>query len=96
MTNYKERLIKSSPVWGELLEKQGLIGSQVIDGGAAGELGLSNIRKGDRIISVVDVLTGDDLTSEFSITDDGKIDNTGGTATTGDKLQVLWEQWVSR
>ena len=27
-------------------------------------------------------LTTDDLTSEFSITDDDEIDNTGGTATT--------------
>ena len=96
MTSFKDRLMKSDHVWKQLLDNQNLIGSQVIDGSTAGSLAVSKIRLGDNIISVVDVLTGDDLTAEFSITGDGVINNAGGTDTTGDKLQVLFEQWAVR
>lgn len=62
-----------------------------VDGGAAGPLVLTGIRaRGDRIISVWNITTPEDLTAEFSISDDDEIDNTGGTATTEAVLAVAW------
>lgn len=67
-------------------------------GGAAGELTVvGGIKSGDKLLQVFAVEfdgTGDiagvsDLTSEFSISADDKIDNTSGTATT-DKLVMAY------
>ena len=71
--------------------------SALIDGGAAGELDLAAIGANDTLIVVIQLSKDNakgvedaaDLTSEFSVAA-GTIDNTGGTATTGDKLLVLW------
>lgn len=75
-------------------------------GGAAGALTLTGIRKNkDYIVSVrgkkltltegtpnTYVWVVADFTSEFSISADNTIDNTGGTATTGYVLSVAWYQ----
>ncbi len=64
-----------------------------IAGGAAGNHTLSGIKVGDQLISVFyEPGTGASslLTSEFSITADDTINNTGGTDTTGGKLFVQW------
>jgi hypothetical protein len=63
-------------------------------GGAAGDITLTGIDVGDTLKSVVGVKTSDqsvhDFTSEFSIPVDDKINNTGGTATTGYTLVVTY------
>lgn len=88
ITNFGERE-------GEL--KAGVLRQAIIAGGAAGEHTVSGIAVGDELVAVTrfDVDTGnvvdvDDLSDEFSITDADTIDNTDGTATTGDVLQVWW------
>lgn len=79
----------------------------LITGGAAGAHAVTGLLAGDTLISVLqfDVAadtgtsaTGNkvqalaDLTAEFDISADAEIDNTGGTATTGDQLLVIWER----
>lgn len=71
------------------------VGRAVAPGGAAGEHRIDgNIAPGDTLLAVLqvsdDLQTVDDLTSEFSITDYGVIDNDGGTDTTGDFLVVVY------
>lgn len=66
----------------------------IIDGGSAGVHTVTGIKNGDELISVLEqngtsgLLT--DLTVEFSIVKVDTISNTGGTATSGDKLVVLY------
>lgn len=62
----------------------------VAAGGAAGDITVTGIAVGDQLISVVNLTDGTDVTSEFSITAADTINNTGGTATTGDVLLVLY------
>lgn len=77
----------------------------IISGGSAGALTLTGIATGDLILSVLQfnivadtgssatgnkVDTVADLTSEFSIAGADSITNASGTATTGDKLLVIW------
>lgn len=79
--------------------------AKVIAGGAAGNLTVTGVKATDDLIAVVQFnivadtgtsATGDkvdnvvDLTSEFTITADNTINNTGGTATTSDKLLVMY------
>lgn len=70
----------------------------VLAGGSAGNLTLTGITTSD-VLKAVIVLDRDataaninlvDLTSEFSITAADTINNTGGTATTGNTLLVIW------
>lgn len=67
---------------------------KIIAGGAAGAHTVTGIKAADTLISVFEqdgtsgLLT--DLTSEFSVTADDTIDNTGGTATTSDFLVVTY------
>lgn len=72
-----------------------------LQGGAAGPLTLTGIRKNkDYIVSVISLVVSDlvpwgtatDLTSQFSISADDTIDNTGGTATTLKGVFVVWYQ----
>ena len=69
----------------------------VIVGGVPGPLTVTGISVGDVLLAVtqyvgagVAVTDVADLTSEFTVTAADTIDNTGGTDTTGDKLQVWW------
>lgn len=69
----------------------------VIAGGAAGNLTVPGIKTRDKLVCVirfvgagVDVTDIADITAEFSITAADTISNTGGTATTGDKLIVTY------
>lgn len=72
-----------------------IVQKAIINGGAAGPHAVTGILLNDRLVCVWEqdgtsgLLT--DLSSEFSITADGTIDNTGGTATGGDKLLVEWQ-----
>lgn len=69
----------------------------LIAGGAAGNLTVAGIKTTDTLNMVLQfvgaattVTTVADLTSEFTISASNTINNTAGTATTGDKLLVLW------
>lgn len=70
----------------------------LVAGGAAGDITVAAIKVGDRLDEVIhyiftagtDITNITDLTAEFSITADGKINNTGGTASTNNKLLVRW------
>lgn len=68
----------------------------VIPGGAAGAHVIDGDldASGDVLLSVrhvsADFVTNDDLTAEFSVTAYNTIDNTAGTATTGDYLVVTY------
>lgn len=64
-------------------------------GAAAGNVTLTGIRVNqDFIKSVTSVVlatgAGTDLTSEFNITADNTINNTGGTSSAGAQLVVVW------
>ncbi len=66
-------------------------------GGAAGNITVTGIKTTDtlgavlRLVGAATTMTNiTDLTSEFTITATNTINNTAGTATTADKLLVLW------
>lgn len=78
---------------GEL--KQGVLKVAVIAGGAAGNHTVTGIRVGDELVSVIhvagagtDVTDIANLTSEFSVSADDTINNTGGTSSAGGKLLI--------
>lgn len=72
-----------------------IVQKAIITGGAAGDHTVAAIKADDKIICVWEqhgttgLLT--DLSSEFSVLVDGKINNTGGTATGSNKLLVEWQ-----
>jgi hypothetical protein len=70
---------------------------KVVAGGAAGNFTVTGIKTTDALTTVlrlVDAATTmtniTDLSSEFTITATNTINNTSGTATTADKLLVVW------
>lgn len=66
-----------------------------IAGGAAGAHTVNGIGATDTLVSVVRITSAgvySVITSEFSVTAANTIDNTAGTATTGDVLRVEWLQ----
>lgn len=74
----------------------GFLQTDLVAGGAAGNLTLTGVAVGDELVFVgrfstaAAIATLTDLTAEFSITATNTINNTGGTATTGDTLMVIW------
>ena len=74
------------------------IHAAVVAGAAVGDLAVADILTTDELIAVVQYdITGAkgvadvaSLASEFTITEDGKINNAGGTSTATDKLLVAW------
>lgn len=91
--SFKDRLIQSFPILGDLLESGPMVKQTAASGAVAGDVSVTGIKFGDELISVVNLADGADLTSEFSITDDGTINNAGGTATDADTLLVMWHPW---
>lgn len=83
-------------IWSELLKNQNLNGEQFVAGAVAGDVAVSGIKLGDNLVSVLDMTNLVDYTSEFSITADGVINNTGGTTTATTVLKVFYEQWILR
>ena len=75
-----------------------VIHSAIVAGAAAGDVAVAGILESDELVAVVqlDITNAKGLadaamlTSEFSISEDGKINNAGGTATANDKLLVTW------
>lgn len=70
----------------------------VVAGAAAGNITVTGINLGDKIISVLvfttaaSIATLADLTSEFSITAADTINNTGGTSTANNSVVVIYEK----
>lgn len=66
------------------------LGWTVIAGGAAGALTVTGIKADDHLLAVINLAAaGPNLVSEFAVTADDTIDNTGGTNTTGMTLLVV-------
>lgn len=69
----------------------------VATGGAAGDITVTGIAKGDRLIAVLEFATAaaiatlTDRTAEFDITAADTINNAGGTSTASDSLLVIYE-----
>jgi hypothetical protein len=80
------------PVWRAALQRYvaASLRQAILTGGAAGAHTVPGITAASVLLAVTDLTDLVDLTSEFTITADDTIDNTGGTATTSDKLQVWW------
>ncbi len=92
--SFKERLKAAFPVWRDIFRRNTpFVRSTIITGAAAGALTVADINAADELVSVLDITTPSDLSSEFTVTGDGVIDNTGGTATTGLSLIVTWLAW---
>lgn len=62
----------------------------VITGGAAGNLTVTGVKVGDRLVSVLNLTDGTDLTSEFSVSAANTINNTGGTSSETKKVLVTY------
>ena len=75
-----------------------VIHTAVVDGAAAGDVGVQGILTTDELIAVIQYDTTNAkglsdivlLTDEFTISENGKINNGGGTASANDKLLVTW------
>ena len=67
--------------------------SAVIDGDSAGDLTVTGIKIGDKLVTVVDTAAaGPNLRDEFTISEADTINNDDGTDTTN---MVLLVQWVT-
>ena len=69
------------------------LSSRQVAGAAAGNITVTGIKLDDRLVLVQDLTDANsDITSEFSITADDTINNTGGTSTAGHSVLVTWER----
>lgn len=89
------------PVWSTALMRfvPGTLRQYAIDGGAAGDHTVPGIHTDAVLVAVLDFVNAAagppvndilSLVSEFTITADDTINNTGGTDTTDGKLSVWW------
>lgn len=66
--------------------------SRLVTGAAAGNLTVTGIKAGDRLLVVQDMtVAGANLASEFTVTADNTINNTGGTSTATHLTLIQWE-----
>lgn len=74
----------------------GFLQTDLVAGGAAGNLTLTGVAVGDELVFVgvfttaAAITSFADLTAEFSITATNTINNTGGTSTASNQLMVIW------
>jgi len=67
--------------------------SRLVAGAAAGNLTVTGIKKGDNLIIVQDLgVASANIASQFTVTADDTINNTGGTSTATHNVLVVWEQ----
>lgn len=67
------------------------IRTRTVAGAGAGNITVTGIAVGDRIVSVQRVdAAGANLASEFTVTAANTINNTGGTSTAGQVLLIMW------
>lgn len=68
------------------------IKTRSVAGAAAGNLTVTGIKKGDRLIAVQPVgVASANLVGQFTVTADDTINNTGGTSTAAQFVLVMWE-----
>lgn len=98
----KDRMLRSDPIWRRIVNRafnvqinKGLVMQQAVAGAAAGNVTVSKIKLGDHLVSVIMVTATTaaltDLTSQFTISASGQINNTGGTSSASNGLIVTWE-----
>lgn len=81
---------------GEFVPPTGWLKVTLVAGGSAGNHTVTGIEVGDEIVFVghfstaAAIATLGDLTAEFSVTAADTINNTSGTDTSSDQLQVIW------
>ena len=105
--SYKTRLQRAFPIFSAMFSRTKSPAMQtIIAGGTAGDHTVAGIKKNDELVGIVHVdivltdgtpntraWTINDLKSEFTVSD-GKINNVGGTNTTGGFLIVTWFAWT--
>lgn len=62
----------------------------IVPGAAAGDVTVTGIKAEDELVAVLNVTDLTDVTSEFTITADDTINNTGGTTSASKKLLVTY------
>lgn len=93
--SFKTRLKKAYSVFSSMLSRSTPFVRQVIvTGAAAGDVTVAAIKKEDELVSVLNLSDLTDVTSEFKVLVDGKINNTGGTTTATKKVMVTWLAWT--
>lgn len=109
MNGFLERIQQAFPVFSSLFGRPTpFIRQQLVAGADAatpGIVSVSGIKKGDQLVGVIQFIVASnnpmDLTAQFvtntdpqwRVRDDGEIDNTGGTGTTGNMVLVTWMSW---
>lgn len=92
---FKDKVIKAFPVLSKLYNRdKPVIRFALVAGATAGDVTVADIRAADELVSVINLTDLTDLTSEFSIKIDGKINNTGGTSTASKKVLVVYHPWT--
>jgi hypothetical protein len=94
---YRNSGTQAVPVWTKQVGQA--TNMMIVAGGAAGDLTATGIKTTDTLVSVI-VMVGagtaitdiTDLTSQFSIKANDKINNTSGTATSSNKLLVTYQR----
>lgn len=67
------------------------IRTRVVAGAAAGDLTVTGIKLGDKLVAVQRVdAAGANLVDQFTITADDTINNTGGTSTATQVVLIIW------
>lgn len=70
----------------------GMVRTRTVAGAVAGNLTVTGIKKGDKLMNVQPVSAASaDLVGEFTVTADNTINNTGGTSTAAQTVLVIWE-----
>lgn len=96
MAILKDRMLRAGPIWKRIvrratgIDNKGFVMAQAVAGAVAGDVAVSKIKAEDHLVMVFAVTAGD-LTSEFTITADGVINNAGGTSTATLEVLVVWE-----
>lgn len=63
---------------------------KLVTGAAAGNVTVTGIPASARLVSVIQLTDGTDLSAEFTVSAVNTINNTGGTSTATKKLLVTW------
>jgi hypothetical protein len=93
--SFKKRIITAFPVLSKMLSRpKPFLRQVIVTGAAAGDVTVTDIKKNDELVSVFNLSDITDVTSEFKVLTNGKINNTGGTSTATKKVLVTWLAWT--
>lgn len=95
MITFKEKLQRAFPVFSKMMNRtKPFVRQVIVTGAAAGDVTVADVKVGDELVSVLNLTDLTDVTSEFSIKENGKINNAGGTTTATKKVLVTWNPWA--